>query len=104
MYGDEKYVELYSDYQNNKMPIRIIGDSPVKWENRTSGCYVLNSNGEKFYSTLNYDRNKNYNFENNLNQFDFYDTFEMNQYNATDTVTLVIDFKGTPIHIQLEKQ
>lgn len=102
-YGNDKYADMFSNYQNNKYPIRLNGEYPIMWENKTDGCYVLNSNGEKFYSTFQYDRNKCCDFERDLKQYNFYETFEMNKYTATDKITLVIDFKGKPVHIELEK-
>ena len=37
------------------------------------------------------------------NQFDFYETFGMTKYNATDKITAVIEFYGEPVKIELEK-
>ena len=48
LYGDEKYVEMYSNYYNQLYPINITGEPRVVWENKTEGCYILNSNKEKF--------------------------------------------------------
>ena len=39
----------------------------------------------------------------NGNQFDFYETFSMTKYEATDKITVVIDFYGEPVTIELEK-
>ncbi len=102
-FGDIKYADMYSEYMNKIFPIRIDGTNLDMWGDNTDGCYILNSNGVKFKSTFRADRNREYNFIENLNQFDFYDTFEMTKYDATDTITVVIDFQGMPVHIELKK-
>ncbi len=102
-YGNDKYADMFSNYQNNRYPVRLLGEYPIMWENKTDGCYILNSKGEKFYSTLQSDRYQCYNFEKDSKQYNFGETFEMNKYTATDKITMVIDFKGRPVHIELEK-
>lgn len=102
-YGDEKYADLYSDYMNKNTPIRVDGYSPDLWGDKTEETYILNSNGSKFRSVYIADRNKVYKFINNLKQFEFYETFEMTKYDATDNITVIINFQGTPVHINLEK-
>ena len=37
-------------------------------------------------------------------EYDFYETFEMTKYDATDKIILVIDYYGEPVHIVLEKK
>ena len=117
LYGDEKYIEMYSNYYNQLYPINITGEPRVVWENKTEGCYILNSNKEKFGCAMEMTgRKQNSNFkynetidENGLStveytgEFDFYETFEMTKYDATDKITLVIDYYGKPVHIVLEK-
>ena len=69
---------------------------------RTDGCYVLNSNGEKFTSTLSPSRKANNNFVAG-NKYDFYETFNMTKYDSTNEITVIIEFYGEPVEIKLEK-
>lgn len=102
-YGNDYYADLYIEYKNNEFPIRINGEVPDTWESKTDGCYVVNSNNEIFSISDIVERNHEYNFSKDLKEFDFYDTFEMSKFDATDIITVVIDLKGTPVHIKLEK-
>ena len=103
IFKDGKYVDIYSKYLNEESPIRIKGCSPVRWEEKTEGCYILDENGKKYYSTFRYDRVRKYEFEEEKGILDFYDTFEMTKYDLTDEITLVLDYQGNPVYIVLEK-
>ena len=96
--------ELWNDYQNKVNPIDVTGYSVyIIGENKDSdGCYILNSNGEEFRSTMSPSRKYNQNFVKG-NQFDFYETFGMTKYDATDKIIAVIEFYGEPVKIELEK-
>ncbi len=117
LYGDSKYVEMYSNFMNKSNPIRLTGNSPVIWEEATDGCYIINSNGDKFLpsSSLIYNQNSNFKYEKEydengfavvtyLNEYNFYDMFEMTKYNATNRINVIIDFYGKPVNILLEKE
>lgn len=102
LYGDEKYVKLYEDYTDKRNVVRVNGDSLYSWGKNSDGCYVLNSNGEKFICTMGASRKRNYKFVDN-NKYDFYETFEMTKYDATDDITIFIDLYGKPVKIELKK-
>lgn len=99
-------LKIWNDYQTKAHPINInginmwlVGDARKE---SPKGCYVLNSNGEEFRSTMSPSRKANANYVNG-NKFDFYETFSMTKYEATDKITVVIDFYGEPVKIELEK-
>lgn len=79
---------------------------PTKNENvsiiKPFSSYVKNENGEKFYSTLNVsNKYKRYYLEGD--KYDFYDTFDMTKYNATNKIEIVLYYYGKPVIIELEK-
>lgn len=104
--SQEPYLSMWNDYYTKAHPINLDGVNVwlvgEKREERTKGCYVLNSNGEEFRSTLSPSRKANANYVKG-NQFDFYETFGMTKYDATDKITVVIEFYGEPVKIELEK-
>ena len=122
LYASNDYLEKYNDYQFKVHPINVTGLNvwildeekveqilnpdttklEYKIPERTDGCYVLNSNGEKFRCTNSPSRKSSNKFVGG-NQFEFYETFGMTKYDATDKITVVIEFYGEPIKIELEK-
>ena len=100
--GENK--KIWNDYQTKAHPIDVMGyDVFIVGEQQDSdGCYIINSNGEKFKSTMSPSRKANANYVKG-NQFDFYETFGMTKYDATDKITAVIEFYGEPVKIELEK-
>ena len=48
-------------------------------------------------------RNHEYNFSKDLKEFDFYDTFVMSKFDATDIITVVIDLKVPQFILNLKK-
>lgn len=65
--------------------------------------YIENENGDKFYCDLSPSRrNKGYYIDEN-NQYDFYETFGMTKYNATNKIKVVLYYYGEPVTIELEK-
>lgn len=101
LFGDEKYLKMYEEYHAKSQPINVTGIT-YAWGTPTEGCYVLDSNGNKFKSTMSPSRKAHLDFTDG-NQFDFYETFEMTKYNSTDNITVIIDFYGEPVKIGLEK-
>lgn len=101
LYGDEKYLKLYEEYRAKSKPINVTGIT-YAWGTPTDGCYVLDSNGNKFKSTMSPSRKAHLDFIDG-NKFDFYETFGMTKYDSTDEITVVIDFYGQPVKIELEK-
>lgn len=113
MYGNEEYANMYKTYWSNRELINYTGEPQFFWSNRkTDGCYVLNSNEEKFLTFGNSFGNFMYDVTHDengytqtsfLNKYKAHFNFNMTKYNATDKITVVIDFKGSPVYIELEK-
>lgn len=106
VYGDDpKYEDMYVNYFYQIYPINLDGWPGVNWRERTSGCYVLNSNDKRFNfikGAYNTHRNCNW-IEDEENVFDFHEFFDMLPDDATDKITLIIDFHAQPVKIELEK-
>ena len=101
LFGDEKYLKMYEEYRAKSQPINVTGIT-YAWGTSTEGCYVLDSNGNKFKSTMSPSRKAHLDFIDG-NQFDFYETFGMTKYDSTDKITVVIDFYGQPVKVELQK-
>ena len=99
-------MKIWNDYYTKSKPITVDGRNLFlvgeARNEKTEGCYVLNSNGEKFECTMSPSRIQKRNFVKG-NQFDFYETFGMTKNDATDKITVIIDFYGEPVKIELEK-
>ena len=103
-YGSETYLELWEDYYKNDMLILPHGYSlsMIPWvEDEANGCYVINSNNEKFETKLSDRVHRGEYIDENT--YDFYETFELTKYDATDKLNVIIDYKGKAIKIELEK-
>lgn len=101
-YGEE-YTKLYEEYYENVYIIKYDGLNPfVPWIKKQEGCYVMNSKGEKFSKSTNQTVSIP-SFE-NLPPNTYYDIYDMTKYDATDNITIVINFKNELIHIELEKR
>ena len=87
---EETPIQVSRDYE-----YKLIGKEPQP-------AYVENSNREKFYCTLSPGRKANGNFIDG-NKYDFYDTFSMTKYDATDKIKVILFYYGTPVTIELEK-
>lgn len=99
-YGEEN-VKLLEDYYNKVYLIRTNGTIPwIPGIERTEGCYVLNSKGEKF--RVDYKNHKRTDPPID-DKYCFNVCFSMTKFDATDNITVTIDFKGEPVHIELEK-
>lgn len=97
------YREMAMDYWNKRMPIELSGSIHGELECATTYCsYVENSNGEKFECTMNPSRRAKADWVEG-NKFDFYETFGMTKYDATDTIKVVLNYYGEPVTITLEK-
>ena len=119
---ESPYREMYNEYQIKSHPIDVTGfgvsiideeyakqvlnsETPItgiKIPENAEGSYVLNSNGERFTCTMSPSRKANYNFVSG-DKFDFYETFGMTKYDATDRITIVLKYFGENIEIELEK-
>ena len=103
LFEDEKEAQMYVEYRDALNPISIDGNHFLYGEN-TGGCYVLNSNGDKFTpKPLYLSSSKTHAKFIDEDKYDYYEEFEMTKYDTTDKITVVIDFNGEPVKIELEK-
>lgn len=97
------YKEMEWEYWDKKMPIELSGVIHGELECTDTNCsYVENSNGEKFECTMSPSRRAKCDWLEG-NKFDFYETFGMTKYDATDTIKVVLNYYGEPVTIELEK-
>lgn len=99
---DKDFENKYVEFETKFSPIRVNGVPVVPWLESTEGCYVENSNGEKFCASNSAYRKQNSNFLDNR-KFEFYETFDMTSYEATDTITVTIELYGIPYKIKMQK-
>ena len=91
------------EYWDKKMPIELSGFIHGELECTDTNCsYVENSNGEKFECTMSPSRRAKCDWLEG-NKFDFYETFGMTKYDATDKIKVVLYYYGEPVTIELEK-
>lgn len=64
--------------------------------------YVENGNGEKFGTSFSLSR-RNLEYRIIDNKLDFYETFNMTKYDATDKIRVVLYYYDEPVIIELEK-
>lgn len=80
--------------------------TPTKKKNKSIissiNSYVENENGDKFNLSLSVSRKVKNDFLDG-NKYDFYDTFSMTKYDATDKLKVVLNYYGKPVTIELEK-
>lgn len=101
LFGGEEYAKMYEEYMYKTKPINTNGFY-YSWKKMTDGCYILNSEGNKFECSYNnLGRKASAEFIEG-NKYNYYQTFEMTKYNATDRITAVIEFYGKPVKIELE--
>lgn len=100
--SDKEFEKMYIEYNEKCWPIRVNGDPVASWLDYTDGCYIENSKGEIFKCSNSSSRKQNSEFlEGDI--YDFYETFDMTKYDATDKITVVIEVYGKPYRIELEK-
>lgn len=87
------YKEMYDNYNKRNTPIDVENNDLT---------YIKNSNGTKFECSMSPSRKYNREWLEN-NKYDFYETFNMNKYNASDKITVVLDYYGEKVIIELEK-
>lgn len=103
LFEDEKEAQMYVEYRDALNPISIDGNHFLYGEN-TGGCYVLNSNGDKFTPKPVYlSSDETHAKFIDDDKYDYYEEFEMTKYDATDKITVVIDFCKESVKIELEK-
>lgn len=101
-YENSEYKELYENYYTNKYPIGNTRENYIYWFPKTEGNYIENSNGEKFYPS-NYIGSTGKQEFTSENSYDYYETFDMTRFDATDEIKLVIELYGESVVIILNK-
>ena len=96
----EQIKERYYTWLQLREPISCSSQN-IKGEN-TQASYIENENGEKFYCSFSPSRKATTNFIDG-NRYDFYETFEMTKYNATDKLKIKLYYYGKPVTIEVEK-
>lgn len=74
----------------------------MPWIKETEGSYIQTSNGNKFYISETGFSNQRNSF-NEDNTYEFYNKFDMTKYDATDSITAVIELYGLPVKIWLKR-
>lgn len=102
-YKESPYIELYENYYTKHFPTSIKAVRLyMPWVEETEGCYIQTSDGNKFYISESGCAKQRNSF-NEDNTYEFYNKFDMTQYDATDNITAVIELYGLPVKIELEK-
>lgn len=96
------YKEMIEKYEKEDTPILSLGLTIDVKSDIENGCYVMNNKGEKFECTMSPSRKCNYNFIDG-DKYDFYETYSMTKYDATDDITMVVNYRGTLEYIKLQK-
>ena len=96
------YKEMLEKYEKEDTPILSRGLTIDVKTDIENGCYVMNNKGEKFECTMSPSRKCNYNFIDG-DKYDFYETYSMTKYDATDDITMVVNYRGTLEYIKLQK-
>ena len=97
------YKELLEEYEKKDTPILSRGLTLDVKSDIENGCYVMNNKGEKFECTMSPSRKCNYNFIDG-DKYDFYETYSMTKYDATDDITMVVNYRGTLEYIKMQKE
>ena len=96
------YKEMLEKYEDENTPILSRGLTLDVKSDIEDGCCVMNNKGEKFECTMSPSRKCNYNFIDG-DKYDFYETYSMTKYDATDDITMVVNYRGTLEYIKLQK-
>lgn len=113
LYGSEELANLYEDYYKSTQVINLTGEKRFYWQEESEGCYILNSNGERIAEAVrsigpgfDYEVVYDENGFSSLVYSDIYRSgalFSITKFDMPDEITVVIDFRGTPVNIKLEK-
>ena len=82
------YKEMYENYNQKRMPIL--------------NGYVEDENGERFECSLSPTRKYRKGWIDN-NRYEYYETYEMNKFNSTNKIKIVLNYYDEEIVLQLEK-
>lgn len=102
-YNESPYKDLYENYYTKHFPTSIKAVRLyMPWIKETEGCYIRTSDGNKFYISES-GCSKQRNSFNEDGTYEFYNKFDMTQYDATDNITAVIELYGLPVKIYLKR-
>ena len=102
-YNESPYKDLYENYYTKHFPTSIKAVRLyMPWIKETEGSYIQTSNGNKFYISETGFSNQRNSF-NEDNTYEFYNKFDMTKYDATDSITAVIELYGLPVKIWLKR-
>lgn len=102
-YNESPYKDLYVNYYTKHFPTSIKAVRfYIPWIEETEGCYIQTSDGNKFYISESGCAKQRNSF-NEDNSYEFYNKFDMTQYDATDNITAVIELYGLPVKIWLKR-
>lgn len=99
-YIESEAVKWYDELTYLLRPISLSVNKFIDKE--TIPSYVENKNNKKFESTLSSTRKTKNDFI-GTNKFDFYDTFAMTKYDATEEIKVILYYYGKPVTIELKK-
>lgn len=98
--------ELGVIISNVKVPevedLQDIDSYEIKRAISSKFSYITNEQGEKFEVAFSPGRKVKGEFLEG-NKFDFYETFSMTKYNATNRIKVILYYYGEPVTIELEK-
>lgn len=100
LFGDEKYLKMYEDYENKYRVINLTGIS-YEWSKPSGGTYVLDKNNNKYTSTYNPGRKAQNEFISS-NVYSFFETFNLTSFDEYDEITLIVDYYRKPKEISLK--
>lgn len=99
---NNKFVEELNEEMEKWRPIHASPHNPEHGETYEDTSYIENEKGEKFEVSISPTRRQNGNFVED-DKFEFYETFTLTKYEATDKLKVVLLFKGVPVIIDLQK-
>ena len=100
-YENSPFKSMYEDYYIKQYPIGNIRENFIYWYPKTDGNYIINSNGDKFFTSTSVGGKAKYSFIDE-NKFDYYTTFDMTKCDLTENIIAIIELYGKPIKIELK--
>ncbi len=100
---EKEFKDAWLEYLKQINPItRVLEVSEQSDAQKENITYVENEYGKKFECTMSPSRRQNSNFIDG-NKFDFYETFGMTKYDATDKIKVMLSYYEELVTIELEK-